>query len=147
MDEDVLQFVYEYRKLLARRDLLDARLDRASAERLVALEKLFAPEPDDGPHHRRYARCDVSMRATVKAGGRVESVQIVNVGGGGLCVSPAPALRKGERAVVRVVDPQSRSAYHYPVQASWVQGSQDGPSLMGLPFVGAPLHVAAVPPR
>jgi len=142
MDEDVLQFVYEYRKLLARKGMLNQRLDGASAERLTALEKLFAPGPDDGPHHRRYARCPVSLRATVKAGGRVQPVLIVNVGGGGLCVSPAPSLRSGERAVVRVFDPTSRSTYHYPVHASWVRSGAQGPSFMGMPFVGAPLHVA-----
>ena len=143
MDEDVLQFVYEYRKLLARRGMLKQQLEPASAERLAALEKLFAPGTDRGPHKRHYARCPVRLRATVKAGGRVQPVVIVNVGGGGLCVSPAPSLHSGERAVVRVFDPRSRSTYHYPVHASWVRdAADDGDSLMGMPFVGAPLHVA-----
>jgi len=131
--------VYEYRKLLARRELLGHRLDVESRARLGALETLFAADPDE-QHRRRYARCEVSVPATVKASGRVQAVRVVNVGGGGFCVAPAPSLRPGERAVVRIVSSESGAEYHYPVQALWVRRT-DGDSAMGLPFVGAPLQV------
>jgi hypothetical protein len=138
---DVLEHVYEYRKLLARRDMLRRKLDAESRDRLDVLERLFAAAPDEGgEHRRRYARCELSIRATVKAGGRVQAVDIVNVGGGGMCVTPAPQLRPGERAVVRVISRETGREYHYPVQALWVQRT-DRDSSMGLPFVGAPLQV------
>ena len=138
---DVLQHVFEYRKLLARRDLLGQRLDEESRTRLDALERLFAASPHD-EHRRRHARCDVSVPATVKAGGRIQAVQVVNVGGGGLCVVPAPRLQPGERAVVRIISRENHLEYHYPVQAQWVDRNTES-SAMGLPFVGAPLQVSS----
>jgi hypothetical protein len=134
---DVLQHVYEYRRLLARSELLGRKLDAPSRARLEALGKLFAAEASE-PHRRRHSRCDVHVRATVKAGGRIHAVHIVNIGGGGMCVVPAPQLRQGERAVVKVVS--ARGELHYPVQAQWVARNEAG-SAMGMPFVGAPLQV------
>ncbi len=139
---DVLKHVYEYRKLLARSALLGPKLDDDSRERLDALERLFAADDSERTVHRRkHARCEVNVRATVKAGGRIQTVNVVNVGGGGMCVQPAPQLRPGERAVVRIVSRESGAEYHYPVQAQWVHRS-DTSSSMGLPFVGVPLHVS-----
>lgn len=143
--KDVLHFVYEYRRLLARRDLLAGKLDSDSAERLEALERLFAPDPDEGAvdyggKRRQHSRCEVQLWATLKAGGRVHSVRVVNVGGGGMRVEPAPAIRQGERAVVRVRSQESGREYAYPVQAQWIHRAQDGSS-MGLPFVGVPLQL------
>jgi len=138
---DVLQHVFEYRKLLARRELLRARFDTESKDRLEALERLFASDPGE-EHRRQHARCDVSVPATIKAGGRIQRVEVVNVGGGGICVAPAPRLSPGERAVVRIVAADKCSEYHYPVQALWVE-RDDTLSAMGLPFVGAPLQVTS----
>jgi hypothetical protein len=137
---DVLQHVYEYRKLLARQAMLGNKLDTGSRERLAALERLFAANPLDS-HRRKYARCEVAVSATLKSSGRVHAVQVINMGGGGLCVQPAPQLRPGERAVVRIVSSETGAEYHYPVQAQWVHRTGSG-SAMGLPFVGAPLQVS-----
>jgi hypothetical protein len=134
---EVLHHLYEYRRLLARSELLGAKLDAASRARLEALAKLFAPGPSE-PRRRKHSRCDVDVSATVKAGGRVHAVHIVNVGGGGMCVAPAPQLRPGERAIVRVISPLAE--IHYPVQAQWVHRTETG-SAMGMPFVGAPLQI------
>jgi hypothetical protein len=138
---NLLKLVYEYRRLVARRDLMQGDLSIASSERLVGLERLFGRDPDDDSgataHRRRFARCELQMPATVRVGRRVQAVNVVNLGGGGLCVSPAPPLKPGERAVIRIVSPENDSIYHYPVQASWVQRSTAN-SAMGMPFVGAP---------
>ena len=143
--KDILHFLYEYRQLLARRDLLGNKLDPDSVDRLDALERLFAAgaeEPGSGLFKRRYARCDIGVWGTLKAGGRVHSVRVVNVGGGGICIKPAPAIRQGERAVVRIVSRETGREYAYPVQAEWIHRSQNESS-MGMPFVGVPLQVAA----
>jgi hypothetical protein len=142
--KDVLQFLYEYRRLLSRLDLFGAAFEPHARDRLAALHRLFAPDSADlpGPARRRHARCDVRVPAIVKAGGRVEPVEIINVGGGGLCAQPAPSLQAGERAVVRIVSAENFREYHYPVQAQWVRRVR-GTSMMGMPFVGAPLQVTA----
>jgi hypothetical protein len=142
---DLIHFVYEYRKLLARRDLLGARLDPDGRERLEALERLFAPGEEEARshrvHRRRYARCDLDLRATIKMAGRVHVVRVVNLGGGGMCVTPAADLRGGDRGVVRIITAAGR-AYHYPVQAKWLRTTGSS-TIMGLPFIGVPLQVSS----
>ena len=137
---DLLHSVYEYRKLLSREQLLGGRMDATERMRLGDLEHQLStdsPARPDAPR-RRYVRSELHLSAMVKAGGRVHTVEVVNLGGGGLCVAPAPNLRGGERAVVRIVLHESGREYQYPVQAGWVV--RGGPkSAMGLPFVGAPL--------
>lgn len=141
---NLLHLVYEYRRLVARRDLMQGQMGRRTQARLEALEKLFGRDPDDtdpaitpGQRRRRYARAEVSVPATIKMGRRVQAVNVVNLGGGGVCVTPAPPLREGERAVIRIVADDRDSVYHYPVEAKWVRRDPDT-SEMGMPFIGAP---------
>ncbi len=141
---DLLHLVYEYRRLLARRDLATMDLSEAGAMRLDALAKLFGTEPGDESYERRrrYARVDVALAATIAVGRQVHEVSIVNLGGGGVRVEPAPPLQPGERTVIRIVASDVGSVYHYPVEASWRAGG--GRSAMGMPFVGTPRQVPVV---
>jgi len=77
------------------------------------------------------------MPAILQMGHRVEEVDVVNIGGGGLCVEPAPLLRKGQRAVIRLVSHEGCTAYHYRVEAGWTRRTPHG-SAMGMGFVGTP---------
>ena len=77
------------------------------------------------------------MPATLRMGRHVEQVDVVNIGGGGVCVEPAPLLRKGQRATIRVVSLEQGTAYHYPVEAGWARRTGHG-SAMGMGFVGTP---------
>lgn len=144
---NLIHLVYEYRRLLARRELMDGQLSRSSALRLDALERLFGREPSDVAtemgllHRRRHARCEVRLPATIKLGARVQAVDITSLGGGGLRVEPAPPLRPGERAVVRIVSLDTGSIYHYPVIAGWSQRSRSTSS-MGLCFAGVPRQLS-----
>jgi hypothetical protein len=88
-------------------------------------------------YSRRHARCDVKYPATVQMGRRVHPVEVVNLGGGGLRVEPAPPLREGERALLRIVSLERGAVYQYSVQAGWVENRAQG-SAMGMPFIGAP---------
>ncbi len=136
---DLLQLVFEYRRLVVHRSLLNGKLSRANRLRLAGLEQLFGQDPEDRAvrHRRRYARCEVRMPATLQTGRRVEHVDVVNLGGGGLCVEPAPLLRKGQRAVIRMVSLEQGTAYHYTVEAGWARRTALG-SAMGMGFVGTP---------
>jgi len=141
LTDDLLHSVYEYRKLLSQEQLLGLRMSAEARARLDELERLLAAHngPPGAPR-RRHARTELRMNATVKASGRVHPVKIVNFGGGGICVEPAPNLRGGERAVVRLVSTETGREYQYPVQARWVHRSGQA-SAMGMPFVGAPLLI------
>ena len=140
---DILELVFEYRRLLARRDLMGGAMSADSEERLVGLERLFGSDPDDRlrSSRRRFARCELRVPATIRTGDRVEPVDIVDVGGGGVRVEPAPLLRRGERATIRIVSPERNAMYVYHVEASWSERTAER-STMGLPFVGTPEQLA-----
>lgn len=135
---DLLELVFEYRRLLAKSEAIAGSLKPKSAKRLVALEMLFGQEPKAGSvHRRRHARCDIRRPATLRVQGRVQSVSLVNLGGGGVCISPAPNVMAGETALLRIVADDQNTVYQYQVRANWAtRGEKD--SYMGMPFVGIP---------
>jgi len=143
MANNLVHLVYEYRRLLARKELTGGDLSQGSERRLASLEKLFGQEPDENSeteglaYKRRHARCDVKVPATIKMGRYVQAVNVTSLGGGGVRIEPAPSLRRGEQAVVRIVSLDTGSIYHYPVTAGWSERSPSQ-SAMGLGFVGAP---------
>src|SRR5262245_11211171 len=112
--KDVMDLIFEYRRLLARRDLTGQELSDQARARLAPLERLCsggAAANDEGSGRRRHARVEVSVPATVRVEGRVHAVNIVNIGGGGICVEPAPQIKHGERAIVRIVSGDSERIY------------------------------------
>ena len=136
---DLLQLVYEYRRLSARAEAFAGTLQPVAQKRLSALEKLFGQEPDNPvpDHPRRHARCEINVPATIKINGNIQPVQLVNMGGGGVCVSPAPKLKEGETALLRIVASDSRTVFQYRVKGGWTWRDERA-SQMGLPFVGPP---------
>ncbi len=140
---DLLQLVYEYRRLCARAEAFAGKLPPQAETRLAALEKLFGEEPASAQasQPRRHARCDLNIPATIKIDGNVQPVKVVNLGGGGVCVSPAPNLKPGQRALLRIVGGDACSVFQYQVKGGWTfREEQD--SHMGLPFVGAPVELS-----
>jgi hypothetical protein len=132
---DILALVYEYRRLLARRELMGGDLSDESKRRLDSLERMLGEPTTDSK--RQHARSEVLIPATLLQGHRVQPVSIIDVGGGGVRVSPAPTIRPGEKATIRIVDGDTGSVYHYPVVVKWyLRNSEE--SSMGMPFVGAP---------
>lgn len=135
---DLLHLLFEYRRLLTKAEAFAGSLRPGAQKRLVALEGLFGREPeDDGKSARRHARCAVSVPATVKVGGHVQPVKVVNIGGGGVCVTPAPNLKAGDTAFLRVVGEDETEIFQYQVRAGW-SWRNDTESQMGMPFVGPP---------
>jgi hypothetical protein len=126
MSNDVLAHVYEYRTLVGCRDELGVPLSSAERERLAALERLFQWSSPDGREllpslvRRRMARCEVDIAARIVAGGERAATVIVNLGGDGLALDPAPHLVVGTRAVVVVVDAgDAGTEYRFPVEIRW----------------------------
>ena len=144
---NLVHLVYEYRRLLAHQELMGRELSGASEARLASLERLFGQEPTEAAetvglaYKRRHARCEVRVPATIKMSGDVLAVDVTSLGGGGVRIEPAPSLRRGERAVIRIVSLDTGSIYHYPVTAGWCERSRKH-SAMGLGFVGAPRQLS-----
>jgi hypothetical protein len=135
---DLLQLLFEYRRLSAKAEAFAGSLRPGGSKRLAALEKLFGKEPDgESKTGRRHARCSVSVPATVKIDGHVQPVKLVNIGGGGVCVSPAPNLKSGDTALLRIVGEDETEVFQYQVRAGWSWRSNTE-SQMGMPFVGPP---------
>jgi hypothetical protein len=140
---NVLKHICDYRTLRARRDLLRQTLPQDDVYRLEALELLFSFDPNELPaqalarDRRRYMRLDVRVRARLSAGKRIIDCMVVNISGGGLVVSQAPVMRRGERAVIRIADRETHREYHLPVQAVWHSLTEDH-RVVGLSFVGMP---------
>jgi len=142
---DLLELVFEYRRLLARSEAIAGSLKPHNSKRLAALEKLFGQEPNvRGEHPRRHARCDVRRPATLRVGDRVQSVSLVNLGGGGVCITPAPNVQTGETALLRIVADDQSTVYQYQVRANWSTGGEQD-SCMGMPFVGIPRVIESHP--
>tara|TARA_R110002073_G_scaffold208011_2_gene368275 strand:+ start:3660 stop:4124 length:465 start_codon:yes stop_codon:yes gene_type:complete len=135
---DLLELVFEYRRLLARSEATAGSLKPHNLERLEALEKLFGQEPNSNASYpRRHARCDIRRPATLRVGDRVQPVNLVNLGGGGVCITPAPNVKAGETALLRIVADDQSTVYQYRVRANWSSRSEQD-SCMGMPFVGIP---------
>lgn len=139
---DILELVYEYRRLLARRQLTAGVLSHRAEQRLLGLERLFGRDPDDRKRdfRRQHARCEVRLHATIQIGTSIEPVDVVDLGGGGLRIEPAPMMSPGQCATIRIVSPETGRMYLYTVEAKWCDRSASR-STMGMPFVGAPSHV------
>jgi hypothetical protein len=86
----------------------------------------------------------VRLPATIQIGKRVEPVDVVDLGGGGVRVEPAPVLAPGQCATIRIVSVETGCMYVYTVEAKWCDRSASR-STMGMPFVGTPkqLRLAA----
>jgi PilZ domain-containing protein len=140
---NILKHICDYRTLRARRDLLRQVLPPDDLHRLEALELLFAFDPGELGHQalardrRRYMRLDVRIRAKLGAGVKHLETTIINIGGGGLVVSPGPSMRRGELTVIRIADRETHRQYQLPVQAVW-KSIVKGETVLGLTFVGMP---------
>lgn len=145
---DLIKSIHDYQHLLGHGTRLRRPLDEPSARRLSELQQLLETSPGEdwpapeGSTRRRWPRLDVSLPAMVEVGEYSASVTISDIGGGGLCIEPAPRLRPGERTVVTVADSRGRRAYLFPAQVAW---RSDG--AVGLEFVGVPREFTVAAPR
>jgi PilZ domain len=146
--QHLFELVFEYRSLLARRKVEGKALDRSTRTRLDALHRLLGREPTQaaGPagsgafSRRRHARCEVDLGATLRIGTTLASVDLVNLGAGGVCVLTPSPLPAGERGTLRIASPESGKTYECTVQVSWAADDAEQ-HLAGLRFVGAPTEV------
>ena len=159
---ELIQLIFEYQSLVARRDRLHERLDPQQSTRVQALERLvMTPEGaslEGEPDKRRHPRVELDLPATLYRGVVPHEVVITELGGGGLGLGPgAPALEPGEAVVVHYADPDTAFECRMLCRVCWSRrrlargtrseshqssGSHQGfdePSAVGLAFTGMPL--------
>ena len=141
---ELFELVFEYRRLVARRDA-GGDLPLADRRRLAGLDLLLGREPaepgdtvEGDAGRRRHARCEVHLVADLRVDGRVMPVDVVNLGGGGVCVIASEPLAAGARAALRLRAPRSGQVWECIARAAWVS-QDDGRTFAGLRFVGAPV--------
>lgn len=142
---ELFELVFEYRGLLAARRADESALSLPERQRLDALHLLLGREPVEAGEtsegdlgRRRHARCEVHLSADLRVKGHVMPVDVVNLGGGGVCVIASEPLDRGARAALRLRTPEKGQVWECIARAAWV--SQDGErTLAGLRFVGAPV--------
>jgi hypothetical protein len=146
MANDLVAHLYEYRTLIGCRDELHEALSGAERERLDALERLFHWRAPDGTDvlpslvRRRMARCDVDITASILVGARRSAAVIVNLGGDGLALDPAPRLAAGVHAVVVVEDEGDGREYRFPIEIRWCRSYRQHAAL-GARFRGVPVEI------
>lgn len=140
---ELFELVFEYRSLLARREVSEHALNLPERRRLDALARLLGCEPKDvfviddadgGPGRRSHARCEVTLHATLRSGGVLVRVEVTNMGAGGVCVTSSEPLDVGARGALRIRT--ANRAHECLSRVAWV--GRDGRTA-GLRFVGAPI--------
>ena len=152
---DALRCLFEYRLLLGRRELLRHGLGEVEAARLEQLGRLWQWRPEDHgnagvppPQSRRFARCDVTVPAVLRARGSDGAVTILNLGGGGAVVTGMPPLRPGELVLLKVHLLALGREYQFPAQARWRQeGFGPTAARVALAIVAMPLELRFGPGR
>ncbi len=124
-DKALLSQIFEYRELL--HDL--GRLAPEQKGRFQELEQQLATG-ELGAGWRYHERSATSVAATLKVGDQAHPVTVVDASGGGVCVRPAPAMIRGQRALL-CIDSSPKGVYE--VEARWHRADD---STMGMPFVG-----------
>ena len=132
MTADLVRLVYDYRSLFGRRDLARLPLDPEEHGRLAAFEGRFY----EAAQRRRHQRLALSRPGQIKIGREFRDVTLSDISVGGLLLSPAPPLQRGEITVVKIDDPAIGREYHLPVQVVWM-----GAGRMGLAFFGIPIEL------
>lgn len=133
--------VFEFRVLRSQSMLLRLPMGDRERSRLRALEDRFVLDPvaqAKGDGRRRFTRFSVRLSAAIEIDGKGwVPVELRSLSGGGLSVTPAPQLERGEITAIRVGEPGRGVVYEMPVQAVWIEESPLGSSL-GLTFIGIP---------
>ena len=133
----------EYRILRAQRYILRTPLETRQQARLAELEQRFEQRAVtlEGTVHeaqRRFVRYDVNVPAELEIDQHTERVSISNVSGGGISLSPATGMKRGEIAHLRFAAEQDGVGYDIPVQVQWTAGACAGCAFIGIPSVTVP---------
>jgi hypothetical protein len=136
----LLETVFQYRTLIGKCDL-GCGLEWDEIDHVGRIEQGFASETrGDG---RRFRRQLVELHAVMRGDQINDSVDIVEMGPGGLVCRKAPFIARGEQVEIVVED--GEYSYRFRAQGKWLRDDGDDYKV-GLQFIGMPvrLHKVAV---
>jgi hypothetical protein len=135
--------VFHYRTLQGKCDL-GIGLDWDEIEQLTHIEHAFAPSADDrrSSSGRKFRREAVKLVGLMRGNRIHDRVDIVELAPGGLVVSNAPFVARGE--AVEIVIESGDVSYRFRAEGVWIRDDGDDFKL-GLVFRGMPVRVHKKP--
>ena len=133
----LLETVFQYRTLAGKCDL-GVGLEWDEIEAAACIEHDVASTAGDGRQHKRHA---VELVAFMRGDQINDRVNVVEISAGGLVVTNAPFVTKGE--VVELVMDVGDEQYRFIAHGVWQR--EDGDDYrIGLRFVGMPVRLRKV---
>jgi hypothetical protein len=133
---NLLEMIYEYQLLRSKEQSLSIELDAGERVRLMGLHRLLQGETIDPTSRRELARVRLRLPVHFTMAGGIETGEVRDVSGGGMCILTSQPPPEGTRLIVRVTDEQTGSEYVFPCRVVWRQGR--GPGRMGVELDGVP---------
>jgi hypothetical protein len=131
---NLLEMIYEFQLLRAKKEHLDVPLDDDERARLLGLGQLLTNDGDRGA--RAMPRMPFPTQVSFTQPGGFESGDVKNLSGKGLAIATARPPLVGTRVLLRLVDEQAGREYFFPCRVVWSRRSPlPG---MGVAFDGVP---------
>ena len=143
--DSALEIIHQYRLLRAKAVELDIALDAGERTRLLGLSAWLRRHGRLDPR-RIFARHALVVPAQLTVPGGFGDGMLLNISGGGLCLSTYRPPRPGTTSIIRIADPAAGVEYVFPALVVW--RTTTGRRLVGLAFDGVPAKTPfLIPPR
>lgn len=113
--------------------------EEGSSAAIVHAEAMHERLETDGDDVREFWRAEASGLAELGVPEALQAGRLVDIGGGGLCVSTARPLEVGAFTEARLTDEEGGWAYEFPCVVVWAEGAPDPKA--GLRFDGRPRRI------
>jgi hypothetical protein len=133
----VVEAIFQYRTLIGKCDL-GCGLDWDEIDAMTRIEHAYAAEARDG---RRYRRQTVELEGIMRGDRINDRVEIIEIGPGGLVVSHAPFVARGE--LVEIVIDDGDYSYRFRATGVWLRDAGED-YRVGLAFIGMPVRLHKV---
>jgi hypothetical protein len=142
----LLEVVFQYRTLIGKCDL-GVGLEWDEIEQVTAIESVFEPTADDRRMNtgRRFRREATKLSARMRGDRINDRVEVVELALGGLVVTNAPYVAKGEQ--VEIVIDDGENSYRFHAEGVWLKDDDESDDFrVGLRLIGMPvmLHKVAI---
>ena len=129
-----LEAVFRYRTLMGKCEL-GLGLDWDEIDQVAIIEQAFAPVERT---HRKFRREGVRLEAILRGDQLNDNVHVIEIGPGGLVLSEAPYVARGEQ--VELVFEDGDRMLRFRAEGVWIRDEAEDYTI-GLRFVGMPVCV------
>ncbi|MDQ3032114.1 MAG: PilZ domain-containing protein [Myxococcota bacterium] len=132
---NLLEMIYEFQRLSAKRDRLEVPLDDDETMRLLGLSQLLTRDGDPG-RARTMPRLPFPKTVSFTLPGGFEAGEVRNLSGKGIAIATGRPPAIGTRVIVRMLDDAAHAEFFFPCRVVWARRAPlPG---MGLVFDGVP---------